>query len=412
MRWQVGLGRGALQAIAVCAPFTFVLSADGLSVLDAERRERAFARGGGHRLACNGDQVWVAALGAGVRRYRVGADGRLTALATIRTALPAYDVVPSSTTAFWVAEGADGVRRYALDGTILLWLNVFTPAQVVREHSGKLFIGHGAQLSILSLGEPLQLIGSATLTPSDAVIADLLVTGNRVYAGRRHASGRGASLIAFELVGTALRIVGQFGEDGDGARLGAIGTELFVVSGSAFTWLRFTTNSPRVVLTWSVTQTRCALNAPTDPQPSDGAQVRRGSVTFQWRASCAAAYELWLEGALLATILPTEHAEFERPWHSYSTELREGTYRWQVIALGTNGARLASPTWRVTVADEGLLSTAIAPRLALLYQPPLSVARTLGEALLALSAAFCGGLLIVVVAAWWLGIRAQRRCRM
>ncbi|MFN7211259.1 MAG: hypothetical protein ACK4P1_12860, partial [Aggregatilineales bacterium] len=248
VRWQIGLGRGALQALAVCPPFTFVLSADGVSVLDSERRERAFAAGGGHRLACNGDQIWVAALSAGVRRYRVSSEGRLSALEPLRTTAPAHDVVASGATAFWVAEGVEGVRRYDLEGIARLWLNTFTPAQALRESADKLYIGHGGQLSILSLGEPLRLIGSATLTPDDAIV--------------------------FELIGAQLRIVGQFGEDGDGARLAALGADVFVVGGGAFTWLRFTEATPRLITTWSAAPPQCALNVPTDPQPADGAQVR------------------------------------------------------------------------------------------------------------------------------------------
>jgi hypothetical protein len=409
IRWQVGLGRGALQAVAVCAPFIFVLSADGLSALDAEQRERAFVRGGGHRLACNADQVWIAALGAGVRRYQVTADGRLSALPSIQTV--AQDVTASGADAFWVAEGELGVRRYALNGEVQLWLNAFTPAQIVRERDGKLFIGYGAQLSIVSLGALPQAIGAASLIPADAELADLLIVGDRIYAGRQHSSGRGASLIVFELsAANALRLIAQFGEDGNGARLGALGAELFIVGGSTFTWLRFDQATPRAVMTWSAVLSQCAPNAPTDPQPSDGAQVRDGRLRLEWRASCADSFELWLDGALLATVLPSTDAESERPSHGYAVALDEGVHRWQVIALGANGARAASPTWRVYVASDGLLGTPSAPSGSLLYQPPFA-ARTLIEAILMLSAAACGGLLIVIAAAWWLGKRAQQRLR-
>ncbi len=408
--WQIGIGRGALQAISVCAPFTFVLSADGLSVLDAKQRERAFARGGGHRMACSSDQVWVAALGAGVRRYRVSAEGRLTALEPLRTAAPAYDVTPSGTASFWVAEGTQGVRRYDLDGRALLWLNAFAPAQVVREQDNMLYIGHGAQLSILTLGGQPRMLGSATLVPSDAALADLLIVGSRIYAGRQHASRSGPSVLAFELSGAGLRLSGEFGQNGDGARLGAVGRELFVVGSSTFAWLRLIEATPRVIMEWSAVVPRCTLNAPTDPQPADGAQVPDGNMTFQWRASCAESFELWLDGVLIAAVPPTHAPEAERPLHSYTFWLREGTHRWQVIALDANGARLASPVWRVTVFSEGLLSTLSAPRRELLYQPPPLAVQTLGEALALLGAAVCGGLSIVILAAWWLGMRAQRRC--
>jgi len=407
IRWQIGLGRGTLQAITACAPFIFVLSADGLSVLDTERRERAFVRGGGHRLACNADQVWVAALGAGVRRYQVTADGSLSTLPSIQTV--AQDVTASGADAFWVAEGELGVRRYALNGEVQLWLNAFTPAQIVRERDEKLFIGYGAQLSIVSLGASPQVIGTATLILSDARLTDLLIAGERIYAGRQHSSGRGASLIVFELSATdALRLVAQFGEDGDGAQLGALGAELFVVGSSTLTWLRFDQATPRVIMMWSAARSQCAPNAPTDPQPSDGAQVRNGRLRLEWRASCADSFELWLDGALLATVPPSIDPESERPRHSYAVALDEGVHRWQVIALGANGVRAASPTWRVHVTSEGLLGTPSALSGSLLYQPPL-VARMLAESLLTLGAAACGGLLIVIAAAWWLGKRAQQR---
>ncbi|PJF35861.1 MAG: hypothetical protein CUN49_08390 [Candidatus Thermofonsia Clade 1 bacterium] len=408
IRWQIGLGRGTLQAIAVCAPFTFALSADGLSVLDAQRRERAFARGGGHRLACNADQVWVAALGAGVRRYQVAADGKLTPLAQIQTAGHAHDIVPSGSAAFWIAEGEAGVRRYGLDGTALLWLNAFVPAQVVRESGNRLFIGHGAQLSVVALGELPQMLGGATLVPDEATIADVLVVGARVYVGRHHGSGRGAALIAFELTAGGLRLIAQFGETGDGATLGAVGDELFLIGAGSLTWLRLSQGALTAIMAWSATAPHCALNTPTDPQPEDGAQVRPGRLLLQWRASCADSFELWLDGALFAEVTPAVETETERPWHSYAVELREGTRAWQVVALDSSGARLAGPIWRVIVTSEGLLSTPDVPRQAPLYQPPFA-ARSLAESLLLLGAALCGGLSIIILAAWWLGVRAQRR---
>jgi hypothetical protein len=62
----------------------------------------------------------------------------------------------------------------------------------------------------------------------------------------------------------------------------------------------------------------------------------------------------------------------------------------------------------VYVTSDGLLGTPNAPSGSLLYQPPFAV-RTLTDAILVLGAATCGGLLIVIAAAWWLGKRAQQR---
>lgn len=418
VRWQRNLARGALQAITVCAPFIFALSADGLSVLDADGRELTFGRGGGHRLACNADQVWVAALGAGVRRYQVSAEGKLTAREPIRTTAAAHDVIPSDGAFFWVAESTEGVRLYDFEGTVRLWLNAFTPAQVVRYSSGRLFVGHGAQLSILTVGgdgSAPQVIGAATLSPNDAHLADLLVVGNRLYVGRIHTSGRGAALIAFDFFGAnTLRVVGQFGEDGGGARLGQVGEDIFVTGGSSFSHVRFNGETPILITNWLAAELRCTLNAPTDPQPADGAQVAGGTLTLSWRASCAESFEVRVDGALIATVLPdasseSANAESDRPQHSYTVPLPNGEHTWQVVALGADGMGVASPTWRFEVAAEGLAGTAAAPRGERLYRPPLLDLQTPAAALAVLCAASCGGLLLIIGAAWWLGVRAQRR---
>ncbi len=418
VRWQRNLARGALQAITVCAPFIFALSADGLSVLDAAGRELAFGRGGGHRLACNADQVWIAALGGGVRRYQVGVDGRLTEREPIRTTAAAHDVIPSDGAFFWVAESTEGVRLYDFEGTVRLWLNAFTPAQVVRYSGGRLFIGHGAQLSILAVGgegSTPQVIGVATLAPDDARLADVLVVGNRLYVGRIHASGRGAALIAFDFFGVdTLRFVGQFGEDGGGARLGQVGADIFVTGGSSFSRVRFEGETPRLIASWLAAEMRCTLNAPTDPQPADGAQVAGGTLTLSWRASCAESFEVRVDGALIATVRSANGensaaAEADRPQHSHAVQLAAGQHTWQVLALGADGIVAASPTWRFEVALDGLAETAAPLSGKLLYRPPLLDLQTPSAALAALCAASCGGLLLIVAAAWWLGARAQRR---
>jgi hypothetical protein len=417
VRWQRNLARGALQAITVCAPFIFALSADGLSVLAADGRELAFGRGGGHRLACNADQVWVAALGAGVRRYQVGVDGRLTAREPIRTTAAAHDVIPSDGAFFWVAESTEGVRLYDFEGTVRLWLNAFTSAQVVRYSSGRLFIGHGAQLSILAVGgdgSAPQVIGAATLSPNDAHLADLVVVGNRLYVGRVHASGRGASLIAFDFFGVnTLRVVGQFGEDGGGARLGQVGTDIFVTGGSSFSRVRFDGETPTLITSWLAAERRCTLNVPTDPQPADGAQVAGNTLTLSWRASCAESFEVRVDGALIATLIPaaaeSADSESDRPQHSQIVQLSDGEHTWQVLALGADRMGVASPMWRFEVTSEGLAETAAAPRGERLYHPPFLDLQTPAAALAALCAASCGGLLLIIAAAWWLGVRAQRR---
>lgn len=418
VRWQRNLARGALQAITVCAPFIFALSADGLSVLNADGRELAFGRGGGHRLACNADQVWVAALGAGVRRYQVSPEGKLAAREPIRTTAAAHDVIASDGAFFWVAESTEGVRLYDFEGTVRLWLNAFTPSQVVRYGSGHLFVGHGAQLSILAVGgdgSAPQLVGAATLAPDDALLADLLVVGNRLYVGRTHPSGRGAALIAFDFFGSnTLRVVGQFGTDGGGARLGQVGADIFVTGGSSFSRVRFEDETPMLIASWLAAEMRCTLNAPTDPQPADGAQVADGTLTLSWRASCAESFEVRVDGALIATVTPADGEDSaavgsDRPQHSHTVQLAAGEHTWQVLALGADGIGAASPTWRFEVAPDGLAETAAAPSGELLYCPPLFDLQTPSAALAALCAASCGGLLLIIAAAWWLGVRAQRR---
>jgi hypothetical protein len=157
----------------------------------------------------------------------------------------------------------------------------------------------------------------------------------------------------------------------------------------------------------SAAQGICLASAPYAPTPLDQAEVIETEVTLSWRVDCAERVEVRVNGMIATTV--------ESAMTQYAIKPKAGINEWQLIAIDTAGNRAESPVWRFVRDTESWLATPQALATdAVIYTPPVppriwidvnspSVLASL------ICGSACGGLGLVVVAAWFLGVRAQRR---
>jgi hypothetical protein len=407
---RIDLGRHDLRAIAVYQGMTLALSEDGLTTLDANGSVIDFARGGGQRLAVKSGRVYVAALSAGVRLLKVDAAGRLTRLGTIQTPGPAADLAPEGDNWLWVAEGDSGVRLYDAANPVavsaLLWLGSLTPVTAVRVAGARLYVGHGRQVSILdtlNVHAP-RVLGTFFLEGDTARVSDLLIQGNRAYAGR--IDTQGADVVALDISDAkAITPVARFGDDGAGERLVLHGDDLFIGSSRlGLRRVRFGAGNPVLVAAWEPlgAVSPCPVTAPNSPRPPNLGETPGGLVTLTWTAACnPKAYELQIDGTPVAVL--------NAPTYTFSPQ--RGVITWQVTAIDETGQRAPGPVWTFeSLADGWLAVPARAPQTALLYTPPLEIKlQTPGAVLAATCAALLAGLLVIVGGAWLIGMWAENR---
>lgn len=405
------VGRHDIRAIASWRTITFVLSEDGLTTLDAQRRVLDYAEGGGQRLLVQNGRVFVAALDAGVRLLKFDASGKLTRLGLVRTLGPANDLAAQGGNRLWVAEGTAGIRLYDTRNPqtpeVLASLDSLTPATLLRNDGSRLYAGHGNRLTVLDVGNvqsPLAL-GTLTLDGRDARIADLLIRGSRAYIGRLDAGG--ADVVSVDVSnGTAIRPVAAFGSDGGGERLALYDSDLLIGSGRfGLRRVRFGNATPVLVADWEplARSAPCSLAMPTDPQPANLGTVPGGPVTLRWKIGCEpSAIQVQINGTPVA---PLDGFSYRFVPHTALTT-------WQVTVLDSAGRRLDGPRWTFESSTDGWLATpARSPRSDLLYTPPsiLFDTRAPGFIGLVVCAALGAGLSILAGAAWLVGSFAQRR---
>jgi hypothetical protein len=86
-------------------------------------------------------------------------------------------------------------------------------------------------------------------------------------------------------------------------------------------------------------------SAPAGPSPADGATNVNANVTLGWTASNASKYDVYLNGALVASNVTTTSLRV--------SSIQDGApYSWQVVAKNTAGSTLG-PTWSFTTRAKG-----------------------------------------------------------
>lgn len=404
----------SLRDVAICLTFRVILSSDGLRVLNSEGRVLDVLRGGGQRLACNDDMLYVAALEAGVRRFRLNPSGTLTSLPSIKTAGAVWGVIITERRDLWTAEGDSGVGIYSTDGSPRLRLDQMSPAYAIFRRNGQVMIGHGGAISVLEASsDPPMLIASSQLL-TEARITDLTALGARIYAAVETASRTGIDLIAVQLDANQLTLLSQVGITGAGTRVVLWGEDIFLAASGGLRRIRFVKGTAQNIAEWggTSTPTRCTAAAPIAPEPEDNATIPTGAVRLSWRGSCADMFEIRIDGRLFATINAAEAVISEAEddmRYGYLLQDPPLNFTWQVVAVDNGGARVSSPIWRLQVANEGILKTPQPPIGAPIYEPPIVAADSREATILSLCGSVGLGLLVIIAFAWLLGWRVQRR---
>lgn len=151
----------------------------------------------------------------------------------------------------------------------------------------------------------------------------------------------------------------------------------------------------------------CIASAPYAPQPIDQAEMLDAQVMLYWQVDCAVSVEVRLNGALVATL--------DAATTTYKIEAQAGATTWQVIAIDAAGNRAPGPLWHFQRDTGGWLATPQPISTEMVIYTPPAAPRILIDLnspsvlLSMLCSSLCGGLGLVVVAAWMLGVRAQRR---
>lgn len=444
---SIDLGRTTIRALGASGSVHLALTEDGLTSLDSLLKPVAFLPGGGQRLAISGNQVYIAALKAGVRVVQVSANGQLTRLGAFDTAGPAFDLSLDPANHLWVAEGNAGLMLYDTANlnapAVLTTLPAYTPALVVRSSGPRLIIGHGENVSILdsSTGSlrpltTLPLVDIRTPTPDPAAtasatqdaaltgtssgVSDIIELGSRLYVGRSAGDGSGPDVVILNVAGDgAVKIMARIGERGSGERLALLGDDVFIgAEQDGIQRARLYRGAFTVVQPWSVsatTQAPCAAVAPTDPVPPNLASVNDNPLRLEWRSACADSFEVHINGKLVATLKAVDSAATPsadsadssgKLRYQYTFSPPQGQIEWQITALNSSGTHADGPTWRLEALPGGWAATPQpVPSQSLIYRPPLLDLHSPSGIVLVLG----GGVLVIVIGSWWIGNWAERR---
>lgn len=404
----------SLRDAAICLTFRVVLTSDGLRVLNSEGRALDVLRGGGQRLACNDDMLYIAALEAGIRRFRLNPSGTLTSLPPIKTTGAVWGVIITERRELWAAEGDSGVGIYSTDGSPRLRLDQIKPAYAIFRRNGQVLVGHGGAISVLEAGSDQPTLVASSQLLIEARITDLTALGARIYAAVETPSRTGIDLIAVQLGANQLTLLSQVGVTGAGTRVVLWGEDIFLAASGGLRRIRFVKGTPQNIAEWggTSTPTRCTAAAPIAPEPEDNATIPTGAVRLSWRGSCASQFEIRVDGRLFAMIDAADAVISESEddiRYGYVLEEPPLSFTWQVVAVDSGGARVSSPIWRLQMASEGILKTPQQPIGAPIYQPPIVAADSPEATILTLCGSLALGLLVIVGFAWLLGRRVQRR---
>ncbi len=438
---SVDLGRTNIRAIGVSSGNVLALTEDGLTSLSADLKIMAFIAGGGQRMVVSGDRVYVAAVKAGVRIVRVTPSGQLSREGAFSTSGSALDLALDSATPgrVWVAEDVAGVKLYdSVAGKAVLAINGVVAAGVVRISGTRLYVGHAGTLSVFDLAGvsprllntfPLEDAPPKTLDPVATVdsganavgassISDLWVVGNRVYVGWNAPNG-GPDVIALTVgADGSAKISGKVGERGSGERLTLRGDDVFIGAEQfGLERARFSRGQFQLLVPWTTTNTAggCVAAAPTNPTPPNLVTAGDNPLTLSWRSACASAFEVRINGKLAAQIDAARALATPDPdstgklAYAYTFSPSPGAVTWQITAIDAAGRRIDGPVWRFEAYPQRWAATPMPiPRENLVYQPFVLIDPTSpGTAIAVIS----GGLVVIIVAGWWLGTLSERRER-
>jgi hypothetical protein len=164
---------------------------------------------------------------------------------------------------------------------------------------------------------------------------------------------------------------------------------------------------PFIALIKTRAQGMCVASVPYAPQPQDRAEVLDMRVTLEWRVDCAVSVELRMNGVFMTTL--------EGQVTTFNVDAQAGVNTWQVTAIDEVGNRAESPVWQFERDTGNWLATPQMISTDAVIYAPTAVPRVLIDVnapsvlVSLLCGSLCGGLGLVVIVAWMLGLRAQRR---
>jgi len=436
------ISAGTLQVIAtrdlnIGAIRSIVMHADGSALALGETALTAFDSTdtvtdvqpfGGQQMITSGDQVFVAALEAGVRRFQWQA-GKLTAQVGIATGAPAESIALGGTDRLWIAEGRGGLWEYNLSGvmpTVIFGDKQMIPATLVRTADPDVIVGYGTQLAVLTTqGVKIPRLIARFALGEAAIAADALrLDSGDLLIGRVAADGADVILLPLKnlptnaVSPTVLQPIMQFGSGGGGEHLAQAGHDLFYGSQrGGLAQLAIDSGHFTTVAAWGMgVAAACAPAdyAPVAPSPVANGVIAPntdGSITLSWRALCPAEH-------YLVQIDDQPAVTIDQPPYRYQPPVGTGAVTWQVTAqIGTaNDAQIAAgPRWRAEIGAAGLLSLPVDPdQHALLYHAPLTlgpglVPQTPMGTLLIVGLLAIGGLIVIAGGAWLIGQLSSSR---
>jgi hypothetical protein len=410
------LRRGTIRAILPTAAGIFIVSEDGLSLLDLNLNPLDFAAGGGQRVIAIGNRVYVAALAAGVRVYEV-ANGRLIALGRVQTGGAAEDIGGINNDTVWVAERDQGFRLYDLRNPnqpiVTLWAKELAPARRLLLSQNRLLAGYANKVALLDVSDlrAPRLLNEVTLGEPTAHAGTLVLetdtSGTRAVIGR--VAQGGADFIVYDTANlSTLAELARYGEGGAGEHLALRATDIFTGSERyGLRWLQRRDRAVQVIAEYAADLERipCGDKTPVNPQPANLSIVpKTAQLTLRWGAECRSrAYLLKIDGQPDRQLTTTE----------FTLENPPELLRWQVIALdGAQGElQIAGERWQVELERGGLIAPpSPLPAENTLYVAPVTAfLDTPGGVLITTCAALLIGLGVIVGGAYLIGVWAERR---
>lgn len=402
---EIALNLGEIRDLYANGHYLFVLTESGLASLDLGGTLIDFVVGGGFHLNLSGDRLYVAALAAGVRLYFVGETGLLIEAGTLQVPGKAFAVLPTQDDQIWVAEGEDGLKLYegprAWGAPALVTIPDILPVYALSQYDHLLYALNAETLFQVDVSLPRspRLLNQFPLNPPlvsspEGSVGSLWTSDTLALIGR---FGTEALKVDLTLTPSTISSLGA------GETIAVSGADVFISSSQmGLRRLRLEGVNGNVGYTWEIAAPP-EICAPSLSQPADNSAVQ-SPILLTWQAGCGSTHEVWVNGALTGVVDTPDPT----PTYTFVYPATGSMVAWRVVAVDPQGGRGESPLWRFEANPNNWTAPPVPLPIGDLERPILT---TISPTILLMltCAVSMSGLGVVVAAAWWLGVRAQRR---
>ncbi|MBE2194736.1 MAG: hypothetical protein IAE83_11230 [Anaerolinea sp.] len=402
---QIALNRGEIRDLYANEHYLFVLTESGLASLDLGGTLIDFVVGGGYHLSLSGDRVYVAALAAGVRLYFVGETGLLVEAGTLQVPGKAFAVQPTQADQIWVAEGENGLKLYegphAWGSLPLVTIPDILPVYALSQNAHLLYALNSETLFQVDVSLPRnpRLLNQFPLNPPlvsspEGSVGSLWTSDTLALIGR---FGTEALKVDLTLTSSAISLLGA------GEAIAVSGADVFISSSQmGLRRLKLEGVNGNAGHTWEIAAS-AEICAPSLAQPVDNGTAQ-SPILLTWQAGCGSTHEVWVNGTLAGVVDTPDPT----PTYTFTYHPTVSMVAWQVVTVDSQGGRGESPLWRFEANPDNWTALPVPLPIGDLERPILTTVSP--TTLLMLTCAVSmSGLGIIVAAAWWLGVRAQRR---